>query len=217
MKVFRNLASGVVIFLAGIAVGLIIGIPVALALKGSDLYDWLQLVFIAITVALTLRIAIDTNQSAHAARDAANEARRAVQAQILSSLLDEYKSVEMRRAIRTLSDWYDGQHGQLADTLRMFNQKEADIPVELDEARRCVSHHIQKITIMWLRSDLLDNNIAMAALDRGKVQIYRELVEPLEWAITSSYNRTSFETLGKEYRVPRRAIPGLEGWENQID
>lgn len=182
--------------------------------NGPDVYDWLQLIFVVITVGLTLWIAIDTNKSAKAARHAANEARRAVQAQILSSLLDEYGSLEMRRAIGTLANWYEEQHDKLADSLHMFNQKKKDIPIELDEARRHVSHYIQKITIMWLRAGLLDKETAMAALDKGQVQIYRELIEPLEWAITASYNRNSFDILGREYRVPRRTILGLEGWES---
>lgn len=186
-----------------------------------NIYNGLQLILTVITAGLTLWIAISTKLAAQAARDsakaahdAADETHRAIQAQILSNLLDEYASPEMHTAIRTLTDWYDRQGDNLANSLQVINQGKIEMPGDVNESRRLVSHYIQKITIMWLRAGLLDKNTAMAALDRGQVRIYRELIEPLEWAITASYNQTSFELLGKEYHVPRRTIPGLDGWNN---
>lgn len=182
-------------------------------LAGSDLREWLQVLFVGITAVFTLLIAIDTNKAARAARDSAIQAHRAIQAQILSGLLDEYGALEMQDAISVLSEWYAEQNNDLAKTLLAFNEKRAELPAKLDRARRCVSHYIQKVTILWLRAGLLNKETALAALDKGQVQIYRELIEPLEWAITASYNRTSFDVLGHEYRVSRRIIPGLKGWQ----
>ena len=195
-------------FLVGAVTALSIGVPLVLALKELDLYNWLQLVLIAIAAVITLK-------SVRAARDAADQTRKAVQAQILSGLLDEYGSTEMQQAIDTLRTWFSEQGDHLADELRKLKDKQIRMPDDLYEARRKVSHYFQKVTTLWLRADLLEKTIAAAALDKGQVEIYRELIEPLEWTITTSYNRTSFDFLGKEYKVRRRTIPGLEGWESE--
>ena len=187
----------------------IAGALVTLILTRFDLYQF----FAAVTAIGTLWVAMVTRMSAQAASEAANETRRAAQAQVLSNLLDEYSSQDMRKAIDALSTWFSEHNNSLADELRRFNGKQTSIPDDLNDARRKVSHHFQKIHIMELRAELLDKIVAEAALDKGQVQIYRELVEPLEWALTSSYNRTSFDYFGSKYRVHRRIIPGLAGWE----
>jgi hypothetical protein len=157
------------------------------------------LVQIGATV-IALATAIASFIAAQAAKSAATQTRRATQAQLVSTLLDSYASPEMLDAMISLRTWV-GKNGTLhADEFRRLRRDDYDLVRGVDLARRRVSHFFQKIDALHTLG-FLDEPTVRAVATRGQVAFFREVVEPLEAAITVSYDRTSFDRLGALYGI----------------
>lgn len=126
---------------------------------------------------------------------------------MLAGLLDAYAEPEMLDAMHRLEAWAREHGDRLGDEFRRRRIDDYDSVRELDHARRRVSHHFQKIHTMWRGAGLITENTVRAAATVGQVRLYRQFVEPLEWAVNSDYVRSSFEDLGCLYGIARWEPP----------
>lgn len=151
--------------------------------------------------------------SAAAAKRAAVATERATQAQLLNSLLDAYSSSEMLSSMMTLRAWGTKHGKHAADEFRRLRQEDYPSIQDVDFARRRVSHFFQKIYALHAAGHLDEPSVRLAA-PRGQVDFFREIIEPLEAAISVNYDRSSFDGLGSMYGIgpslPAMANPSLQ-------
>ncbi len=76
----------------------------------------------------------------------------------------------------------------------------------LDQGRRQVSHYFQKVHTLR-SSGLIDDSYVRTVATKGQVEFYREILEPLEAALNPEYDRSSFDSLGGLYNIPRQLAP----------
>lgn len=161
-----------------------------------NLQFWADAISLASAI-IALLTAFASFRAASAAKLAATATQQATQAQLMNTLLDSYASPQMHSDLRDLQDWFK-KHGQRAtDEFRIARQGQAH---NVDEARRRISHYFQKIYKLKV-SGFLDEAAVRAVADEGQVSFLRNYVEPLEGAISSSYDRSSFDGLGKLYNI----------------
>jgi DNA-binding transcriptional ArsR family regulator len=145
--------------------------------------------------------------SAFFAWRSANETRKATHAQLLSALLDAYAEDKMLEAMLTLRQWKQQHGNQFADQFRTLRQTNYSQVIDLDRARRRVSHHFSKICTLH-KAGLCDEELVRRVATEGQVQFYRELIEPLELALNPSYDSSCFSYLGSLYDV-RASLPPM--------
>ena len=123
-------------------------------------------------------------RSARAAEEASKEARRTSQAQLVSTLLTQYSTPEMLKAISTVLKW------------------DRRMPISLDDpfdsARRVVAHHFQNVAKLG-QAGLLDEDMMRSVLTKTQVGLYCHILEPMEHHINPGYDRSSFEYLAALY------------------
>lgn len=153
------------------------------------------------SIVIALVAAVASWRSALAASRASHHAQVAVQANNLAALHDAYASSDMLDAMSKLRSWQNtyGEHF----ALEFQRRREVDYGsvAEIDHARRRVSHHFQKIHAL-LDAGLLDSSVLPHVASRGQVEFVRGVIEPLEAAISSKYDRSSFDALGALYQIP---------------
>jgi hypothetical protein len=149
-----------------------------------------------ITLAVSAAAAVAAWRAAAAASASAKEAHRTVQAQLVSSLLDAYASVDMLKAIEVATSWS-------GEPIRLGS--------EIDCARRHIAHHFHKIAKLK-RLGLLDDDVVRTVATKGQVALFCKVVEPMEAKVSAGYDKASFDILaelhgGRQYlpAVPKRA------------
>jgi hypothetical protein len=115
---------------------------------------------------------------------AARETRRAAQAQIVASLLDEYSTPEMLAAISIVLRWTPGTPIELND--------------EFDRARRRVSHHFQKIVAL-VTNGLLDARLLPMLVSKTEADLFCGPIQDIERQNNPGYDRSAFERLARLY------------------
>ena len=166
----------------------------------AKILDDPQLLVQAIGSALTFFTGVAAWISAVAARRAAVATERAMQLQLLNSLLDAYSAPEMLNAMMQLRSWFTKHGKRAADEFRRLRQDDYAAIKEIDLARRRVSHFFQKIHSLHV-AGLLDEPTVRMAATKGQVEFFREIIEPLEAAIGLNYDSSSFESLGALYGI----------------
>ena len=163
---------------------------------------------------LTLATAVAAWVSAHQAKRAVRETHRDTQAQLVASLLDAYASEEMLDACVELERWRSKEGARFAEKFRKLRIEDYDNIRQLDRARRRVSHYFQKVCTLYT-SGLLDETLVRIAASRQQVMFYREVLEPLEAAVSPEYDSSSFDTLGQLYGVTRQPDRTPHPWHMQ--
>jgi hypothetical protein len=143
---------------------------------------------------LTLFAGIAAWISAAAARRAAAATERASQVHMLSELLDAYASPEMLTAMMVLRSWFSEHGPRSADEFRMLRQDNYPVIEHIDLARRRVSHFFHKVCALRTAGYMDETAVRMVAT-KGQVAFFREVIEPLEAAIATNYDRSCFEYL----------------------
>jgi hypothetical protein len=112
----------------------------------------------------------------------------AFRGKLLSDLLDEYATEEMRRAMVAVSQHQD-------DPLQ---------PAPNEEQRRKVSHYFQKVYTLRA-AGTISKRFARRAITRGQAVRFLGL-EPVERGINANYDRRPFKFYARLHRLPR-ALP----------
>jgi len=173
-----------------------------------------EVVLDVILAILTLAATIAAGVSALQAKRAVQETHKSMQTQSVASLLDAYASQEMLDALLKLRCWEEGKGARFAEEFRRRRTEEYESVKELDQARRRVSHHFQKIYILY-SSGLLDENMVRLVAVKQQVLFYRQVVEPLEEAIGRGHDSSSFDALGELYDITRRPDQMSNAWPVQ--
>jgi hypothetical protein len=130
--------------------------------------------------------------AAIAAWRSARAAEKAVSAQILMQIMDAYSSPEMLSGMIRLNEFkgtYKENFAGIFAKTRVSNYNEIKI---VDEDRRRFSHHFSKIWRLF-ESGLVNEKVIKQVATRGQVDFLLEIIEPLEKAINSEYNRVHFD------------------------
>jgi hypothetical protein len=140
------------------------------------------------------------------AHRSAKETRDAAQAQLMASLFDAWRDPAMLDAALQLVRWKELRGDQFAEVFRRLRIEQNEQVRPIDHARRLVSHHFQKIYSMS-KEALLDPRVLRQVADKGQVELYCSMVEPLEAAVRADYDRSSFEYLAALHGVQRAPLP----------
>jgi hypothetical protein len=131
----------------------------------------------------------------------ARATKRSASAQLFLTCAREYSQPEMAAAIDVLQEWKQQFGERFAESFATAGR-----PVRVDDARRRVAHYF--ITVYELRQlGFISKRVVRTLAGQAQVQLYRELVEPLEGALNPRYDRKSFEMLGRLYGIQRRDAP----------
>lgn len=166
----------------------------------GEVLTLIALLFTALAALITARAAW---RSAVASSRAADETRVATTAQIMSSLLDEYRSDEMSDAMTFLRHIAQGYDLEVQDKLLDLSQKRPGVYKKLNPNRRLVSHFFGKIYLLQ-QAGYIDDAFVRTVVGQGEVEFYLEVIEPLENALNHDYDASAFEYFAKLYGLARR-------------
>jgi hypothetical protein len=158
-------------------------------------------------IGLALLSAVAAFWAAREARQSAIETRRATQAALISELLDSYASPEMLEAMILLRRFYEEDRGNFAERFRNLRSSDWLKVKDIDHSRRRVSHFFGKIYRLWA-AGLIEEQLVRVVATEEQVQFFREVLEPLEAALSIDYDRRAFEQLGQLHGV-RRYVTGM--------
>jgi hypothetical protein len=149
---------------------------------------------------IALASAIAAFLSARASREAATETRLAARATLTNAILDSYGSPEVLGAVISLRAWVSKHGTRSPEEFRRLRVDDYELIRDLDQARRRVSQLFKRIYTLYTLG-FLDESAVRAVVSRGQVAFFREVVEPLEAAIATDYDRASFDGLGALYGI----------------
>ena len=142
-------------------------------------------------------------RSASGSRRAADETRVATTAQIMSSLLDEYRSAEMSDAMTWLRKVVQSYDLEVQDNLLDLRQKRPRVYKDLNANRRLVSHFFGKIYLLQ-KAGYVDDAFVRTVVGQDAAEFYLEVIEPLEKAENPDYDKSAFEYFAKLHGLDRR-------------
>lgn len=151
--------------------------------------DWLWLI--------SMTGALGAIGAAFAAWKSAKETRKTSLAQIVMQITDAYSSPEMLEGMVNLR-W---QQQNVADFAKKFGEtKNTDYSkvALIDKARRMYAHYFHKIKLL-LDTGLINERFVKKVVTSGQVDFLLEMIEPLEEAMNSNYDRSMFDTFRKLY------------------
>jgi len=126
----------------------------------------------------------------------ARETRKAAEGERLNRFLEKYSETEMLRALRRLRN-LEHIHGKgFAEKWKRSLDKEEPKAMEVELARRHVSHYFQRALYLY-ETGYVSERFVKAVGSYGGIDILYEIVEPLEYELNSDYDRTIFEKLRK--------------------
>jgi hypothetical protein len=131
----------------------------------------------------------------------ARATQQATEAQLMASLMNEYSSAEMLKAIRELTEWADRYGDDFVNEIRRRGARDYFGP-----SRRQVSHYFQKVHRLWCRN-LITRETVEALVDENQARLYINTLEPLEELANPGYRDTSFRQLGWLYCLQKRRLP----------
>ena len=169
----------------------------------SQFWDQWWFLFEVLTLIALLLTAVAAWRSASASRRAVGETRVATTAQIMSSLLDEYQSDAMSKAMTGLRQFERSHRPVFQDHFLDLLQRSPDSYRPLDAKRRRVAHYFDKIYRLQ-RAEYIDDTFVRTVVGRDQVEFFLEVIEPLEKAVKSDYDKSAFEYFAKLYGVERR-------------
>lgn len=125
---------------------------------------------------------------------AADKTHKSTQAQLISSLLNEYGSDEMQEALVGLrKKWKENPTGYQ----KKFEEQK-DVDPNWDRWRRRVSHYFHKVAVLY-EDALLDRKYVARVATKEQVQFLLEVIEPLEAGNAKGYGPFMFNILGSLY------------------
>ncbi len=169
----------------------------------SQFWDQWWFLFEVLTLIALLLTAVAAWRSASASRRAVGETRVATTAQIMSSLLDEYQSDAMSKAMTGLRQFERSHRPVFQDHFLDLLQRSPDSYRPLDAKRRRVAHYFDKIYRLQ-RAEYVDDAFVRTVVGQGQVEFYLKVIEPLEKAIDLDYDESAFEYFAKLHGLDRR-------------
>lgn len=143
----------------------------------------------AVSAAGAAGAAIATWQSARATQ-------KATEGELLSRFMEEYSDVKMLRALRRLNDWKHTQGENFEEKWRKAFEKGEPEAVEVDLARRHVSHYFQRALLLH-ESGYVSQRFVKAVGSVDGINVLYDIVEPLEYALNPAYDKAIFDKLRK--------------------
>jgi hypothetical protein len=154
--------------------------------------------------------AVFSQQSSRTAADAS-------QAALYLRFQQQYAGDEMWRDLRNLRSWKEMPHDEdfARKWARLYrdNNEEA---LTVDRSRRRVSHFFDAIAVLS-EKQLISEDIAKLLTRFQGIDLFFEVVEPLEKALNENYDKSSFDILyalrptsGLGLNQPRRFRPAIE-------
>jgi len=190
----------------------------------QDVNFWTAVATIFLVV-VTFLLVIATGVIAYFTWRAAEATKRGVQAQVVIELLKEYAQEDLAADVSALQTWGKQNDEEILRALNVAKNMEdldqrfefldhGQTGVDLNSARRNVSHYFQKVHRLY-KGKLITEEIIRLILDEEQVLMWRDCVEPMEWLLKypKTYAREQFDELDKIYKVGRRVISGLAGWD----
>lgn len=179
-------------------------------------------IFVAVAAFAAWRSANQAKKATQIQQKSSSEFRRATQAQLISSLLDEYAKKEMLDA---LNNWKyfaitamqsKGGYVEEFDTLKGFAtsyethttragiyKANADRYNNLNSDRRRITHFFLKIARLWDKR-LIDREVVELVAPKEKVEFWKYIVEPIEEAMNPHlYVRRDFEILQEFHGIDK--------------
>ena len=158
----------------------------------------------AITLSTSLLVisALAAAFSAYFAQRSVKSIWMASQAQLVATLLDSWASKDMLDACIKLTEWRK-DHGEcFAEDFKRLRCGEYDSIRLIDDARRLISHHFQKVYILG-KERLLEKRLVLNVVDEWQANLYCTIVEPLEAAVRPDYDKSSFVYFSAIYGIKR--------------
>ena len=151
---------------------------------------------------IALGAAIAAWRAALEAKAATVATRRAGQAAIISDLLNQHSSDEMWEAFNILRRWRKEKGDEFAREFKRLREADPDETLPIDMARRRVAHYLRKVYHLQLHA-LLDRELLEAVMPLPTAEFCCEVIEPLEAAIRSNYEKDGYLWLARTYPVER--------------
>jgi hypothetical protein len=152
--------------------------------------------------------AVFSQQSSRTAADAA-------QATLYLRFQQQYAGDEMWQDLRNLRSWKELPHGEdfASKWARLYRQND-ETALAVDKSRRRVSHFFDAIAVLSDKH-LLSEDVAKLLTRFQGIDLFFDVVEPLEKALNSDYDKSSFDILYALNPVsgrgqPRRFRPAIE-------
>jgi len=136
--------------------------------------------------------------AALAAWRSAKETQKTVFAQILMQITDAYSSPEMLSGMLNLLNWQRQNGLDFAKKFGEMRRTDYSKIKQIDKDRRRYSHHFHKIRLL-LDSGVVSEGFVKKVVSSGQIDFLLEVIEPLEEALNSNYNHSTFDTFRRIY------------------
>lgn len=150
-----------------------------------------------ISAGATVVAAVAATIAAWGARAAARETKRAVEAQLLATFLDQYSEPRMHTALDNLRSWVtrhpDASQWSLSDVL------EDEEYIEVDRSRRIVRSYFDRVVRLRRQRYITKSFVEEIVRDQG-IKILFEIIEPLEQATGKDFDSSTYDALRRYYK-----------------
>jgi hypothetical protein len=141
------------------------------------------------------RSAFLSQQANQVAANTAQVTANASQAALYLRFQQQYAGDEMWRDLRNLRSWKEMPHGEdfASKWARLYREND-DKALAVDRSRRRVSHFFDAIAVLY-EKHLVSEDIAKLLTRFQGIDLFFEVVEPLEKALNEDYDKSSFDIL----------------------
>lgn len=146
---------------------------------------------IIVTVAAVVA-ALATTGAAVGAWRAASEARRAVEAQLLATFLEEYAEPRMHAALQTLREWADANRNEDQWDIESILRNPAF--TQMERANRTVKGYFDRVVRLHRQGYVSKSFVDETAHESG-IEILFGIIEPVEKKIGEGYDPATFDAL----------------------
>ena len=160
-----------------------------------QVYEW-SILLVSVIVAAIAAIA------AIAAWRAAKASEKANWAQIAIQITNTYSSPEMFESIKRLYDFkrkWEPDFGLIFEQLLQDQNQDPKYTTQIDSGRRRVSHYFHQIRAL-LDCGVVNEDFVLKLIKNDQIDTLLDVVEPLEAAKNSEYDRSIFKLFRDMYR-----------------
>jgi len=122
-------------------------------------------------------------------------AANTAQATLYLKFQEQYASDEMRQDLRNLTSWRELHRGEFVSTWVKLYQQNDNKALAVDRSRRRVSHFFGAIADLYNERLLSEDLTGRLATRFQGIELWFEVVEPLEKALNPDYDKSQFDTL----------------------
>lgn len=133
------------------------------------------------------------------------ETRKAVKAQIVLQLTNEYSAPEMLRSMLNLLSFYNENKNNFGHAFIQLQKQDSDKFKVLNEDRRRCSHYFHKIERLLATGTVNEGFVKRLIKDakNGQVDFLLDVIEPLEKALNPDCDRSTFDAFRKIYKTAK--------------